>query len=97
MTITATEVEKVPGWQSDARLFRLSEPVRFSAFEEETTAEYAIVSALDVPGMTETAIWPSDEHGIPQMLGTLLTLTDVTDHQAAIEAAGWELVGEEVS
>lgn len=96
MTITATEVTKIEGWMSDARLFKLSEPVQFTAFEEETTAEYAIVSALDIEGLTETAVWAADESGLPTMLGTLLTVPEVADHKAAIEAAGWELVAEEV-
>lgn len=92
--ITATFCRKAHGWTGDARVYRLSEPVK--TCEEGIVTEYVIVSAVDVPfSGTETYIFPAVKEGevidwgeLPGSLkGTLL-------HEDAIKAAGWRLKGE---
>ncbi len=100
MTTTATFIRKLHDWESDARLFRLSEPMRvgWAPFDEPEPDErplthFVIVSAMTAYSGPEVLTFAADSGG------NVLSWADgpgsqrgTLSHKAAIRDAGWELV-----
>jgi hypothetical protein len=92
---TATFIRQLPNWRGDARLYRLSQPVRYTDSDATT---YVVVSAVELPAVLsqrsdcETYIFPSDDEGEVLAWSELPGSTRGTlFHEVAIEEAGWVL------
>ena len=92
---TATFIRQLPGWRGDARLYRLSQPVRYTNSDATT---YVVVSAVVLPallsqsGECETYIFPSDDKGeVLSWIQLRGSTKDTLFHEVAIEEAGWVL------
>jgi len=95
---TATLVKAVIGWQGDASLYKLSKPATFSLFNdddeyEERETEYVIVSAVNNHLAHETYIFPAYDNATPISMSEMEgSYKGGTDHEAALNALGYELV-----
>lgn len=90
--IQATFVRKLPGWRSDARLYRLSEPVAYGDCDSLST-DHVIVSAVTV-SLTgpETMIFPARVDGKCLLFDDMPgSYRGALDHERAILGAGWEI------
>lgn len=89
---TATYI-KALDWHSDARLYKLSEPIVEHDWEGNVKGmyTYVIVSAVDAFGTgDETYIFPSDENGEPvHMLELAGSFKGSQDHAKALRNAGY--------
>ena len=95
---TATYIRSPEGWNGDARLYKLSEPVEygysFDDDEELPTTEFVIVSAVyALFSGPETYIFPANEDG------DVLTMSEMsgsyrggTSHETALERAGFSVL-----
>lgn len=83
MTKTATKIKNLNGWEGDARLYRLSEPL--------DGHEYVIVSAVVAMfSGPETYIFPADPEGEVTGWGELEgSFRGGLDHVEALEGAGY--------
>lgn len=101
MTITATLITPdLPGYQSDAALYRLSETQYVKVWDwvsgkevNGTPYEYVVVSAVNAFGMgNETYIFPSDDSGKVINWAELEgSYQGGLDHHKALRDAGWEV------
>ena len=91
---TATEVGKLNRERGDARLYRLSEPVKFDGGSVRGETNYVIVSAVNVPlAGPETYIFPATKYGGVINLGELDgSYRGGLDHAAALTGAGYEVI-----
>jgi hypothetical protein len=97
MMKVATEIRKLEGFQGDARLFKLSEPVTYD-YDYETkqdrkSTNYVVVSAVNAMfSGPETYIFPADEQGEivnwSEMDGSY---KGELDHARALRDAGYEV------
>ncbi len=89
MTITATLVRQLDGWNGDARLYKLSAPVQ--PYADVGPTDHVIVSASDVPfSGPETFIFPADAEGNVINWGEMPgSFRGSLDHAEAIRQAGW--------
>lgn len=99
MSKTATEVRKLSGFTGDARLFRLSEPMGWSAWDSDSESyvssmtDHVIVSATTVMfSGPETYIFPASEAGEIVNWGKLDgSVKGCLDHAEALRGAGYEV------
>lgn len=65
MSNAATEIKRLEDFTGDARLFRLSPPLRNTDYDDKTSQyEYVVVSATHAPySGPETYIFPADSEG----------------------------------
>ena len=97
MTIKAQLLKHLIGWNGDARLYRLSEPVPYGEEGEEGKTDHVIVSAVIAPySGAETFIFPASGSDDPR--GFVISYGEMDgsyrgglDHAEAIRNAGWEL------
>ena len=88
---TATFVKQLEGWQGDARLYHLSEPM---VAEEAPTKEtsYVIVSAVDAYSGPETYIFPATAVGECLGFGELDgSFQGELSHEKALLNAGYKI------
>jgi hypothetical protein len=91
MAITATFVRgELDGWRGDARLYRLSKPVRY----EDGRTDHVVVSAVNVAfSGPETYIFPAKPDGTAIDFGSMKgSFRGDLNHRRAIKNAGWTLV-----
>lgn len=82
----ATHVRNVDSWRSDARLYRLSEPVPYDDSEDVGHIVVSAVIAMDT-GEAETFIFPAREDGKVISYGEMPgSFRGDLDHERAIEA-----------
>ena len=95
MSITVTYIRTLTGFVSEARLYKLSEPiiVNWNVDKDGVATNYVIVSAVNVPySGPETYIFPADNDGdVIDWLEMEGSFKGSLDHEAAIHYAGWEL------
>lgn len=96
---TAKFVRRAEGnWIGDARLYRLSEPVKFQNWRTgmEGSTSYVVVSAVDVPRFgPETYIFAAGADGaslesVHELDGSF---QGALDHRKALRDGGWEVKG----
>jgi hypothetical protein len=89
---TATYVKDLTGFNGDARLYHLSQPVSFG-WDDESSTDYVVVSAIGSAFDTfeaETYIFPADEHGTVINWGELDgSFQGGFNHVLALTYAGW--------
>lgn len=93
----ATEIKRLEGFEGDARLFQLSEPVTYDydydTKQNSKSTEFVVVSAVVAMfSGPETYIFPADE------TGEVLNWSELDgsyrgslDHTAALEGAGYQV------
>ncbi len=91
---TATFIRAIVGCQGDQRLYRLSDPLRKSFFDESDSEigaqEFVIVSAATVLGEPETYIFAASEDGAVTNWGELPgSFKGALDHEEALRGAGY--------
>ena len=59
----ATYLRDLKGWNSDARLYKLSEPARWHGHGDPIEFTYVAVSAIHVGQIPETFVFPADVSG----------------------------------
>jgi hypothetical protein len=103
---TATFVRNIDGWRGDARLYKLSEPVTFSSWDDEgkiveTQTSFVIVSAISCAfdtGRPETYIFPANEEGNPLNMEELDgSFRGDMDHKKALTDAGYTITTQEAA
>jgi hypothetical protein len=81
---TATMVKRLDGWISDARLYKLGEPL--DGFD------HVVVSAVVAYSGPETLIFGCDSHGRPADYSDLRgSIRGIMDHAEALAGAGYEV------
>lgn len=93
---TATHIRNLEGYMSDARLYKLSQPVMFKTKMDgpEHPTLYVVVSATNCPvtGRPETYIFPANEGGeVLDWLELKGSFRGELNHAKAIANAGWRL------
>ena len=95
---TAKFVRQIEGWQGDARLYRLSDPMAWEKWTSDdgvskNEANHVIVSAVvALYSGPETYIFPADSDGNCLDFGELTgSFRGSLDHAAALEDAGYEV------
>src|SRR5687767_5916908 len=92
---TATELRRLGGFQGDARLYELSEPVEYDydydTEKYKSSTRYVVVSAADAMfSGPETYIFPGDEQGQIVDWGELDgSFKGDLDHERALAEAGF--------
>lgn len=101
-TKTAKFVKRLEGFQGDARLYHLSEPVGYDfdfetdAFRHET--EYVVSSAAVTYDGPETYLFPADSKGKVLDWGELPgSFRGSLDHEKALDKAGFSLAVEKAA
>jgi hypothetical protein len=100
MTVTATFIKKLSGFTGDARLYRLSAPVRYDDHGDEDGekkhTQYVVVSATGAMfSGPETYMFPADPEGSILDWGEMHgSYKGDMNHERAIENAGWLLEGD---
>ena len=86
---TAQEIRKLDGFTGDARLYRLSQPVKFDGGETDYVAVSATMAMFSGP---ETYIFPTDKNG------TVISWSELDgsfkgglSHAEALHGAGYEV------
>lgn len=96
MSITATIARRLQGWRGDARLYRLSEPVRDPDWDDSMPAvDHVFVSAVSAPewNILETYIFPASPEGEPISFSEMRgSYQGGLDHTEALLGAGWAVV-----
>lgn len=87
---TATLVQKLNGWQGDARHYKLSEPIKdYDGNQHSNVIVSAVVAPYTGP---ETYIFPATEAGVPVNHGELDgSFRGGLDHAEALRRAGYEV------
>lgn len=87
---TAKLVKKVEDWRGDARLYKLSRPVKYG-YPVKRQTSYVVVSAVTTYSDPETYIFPSNKKG-EVLDGTELpgSFRGGLDHRKALQGAGYE-------
>lgn len=81
----ATQVKTLQGWNSDARLFKLSPPY--------DGHEYVTVSAVIAAGIPETYIFPANQGGEVESWGEMDgSIKGVLSHADALAEAGYQII-----
>lgn len=91
-TPKAEFVKRLTGWRGDARLFRVSPPVRFTDLEDRVReTSYVVVSATFAPFTgPETYIFPADERGeVLDWIELEGSFRGGLDHEKALSNAGY--------
>ncbi|MCK9597652.1 MAG: hypothetical protein M0R06_01350 [Sphaerochaeta sp.] len=97
---TATFIKNLKGFQGEARLYKLSEPIEYDydweAEKNTKKTEFVVVSAISAAFDTsrpETYIFPADESGEVLDWSELEgSYRGGTNHTRALKKGGWEVV-----
>lgn len=86
------------GWPSDARLYRLSEPVTYAGPYGPGLADHVIVAVgtvpadePDAPGRPYAAVWAANEHA--EAFGPVRLSEEPAPHAAVLARLGFVVVG----
>lgn len=94
---TARELKRLEGWQGDARVFELSEPVAYdydwNTDEYKSSTKFVVVSAASVMfSGAETYIFACDENGeVLNWMELEGSFKGGLDHERALQGAGFEV------
>ena len=92
-------IKKLKGYRGDARLYKLSTPIKEDAYGDERNANYVVVSgvlAYDT-GIEETYIFESDIEGNIKDYAELDgSFKGSIDHEKALNNAGYKLITNDV-
>ena len=86
---TAKFIQKLREWDSNARLYKLSEPVEIDPLAGGGTTSYVVVSASTAMGEPETLIFPSDEHGEVKRMFEIGGWRGTLDHAEVLRDMGF--------
>jgi len=86
----AVFVKYLDGWNSEAMLVKLTEPVRFSFPDGPQETRYVIISAIHFP--KETLIFPSDADGnVLSFMELYGSCRGLFNHEIALNNLGYFL------
>jgi len=93
MSITATFIKDLDGFNGHASLYKLSEPVGYGWDGDKGKTEYVVVSAANVLfSGNETYIFPANEKGnVSDWAEMAGSYRGGLSHEEAIINAGWTL------
>jgi len=90
---TAEFIRKLD-WKSDARFYKLSEPVKWHDYKKDRdkTTNYVIVSGVYIVGEgEETLVFPADKNGEAFQKIEIGGFRGSIDHDGALEGMGYDV------